>query len=87
MTVRDAYIAQTVEILSALKKLGEELSAEEEAYLASHMTESMAAFEGASADIGPLALSINFSLLRIPAKNMKENLLTAAASSVKRAQK
>eukprot|EP01125_Pyxidicula_operculata_P008094 TRINITY_DN273_c0_g1_i6.p1 TRINITY_DN273_c0_g1~~TRINITY_DN273_c0_g1_i6.p1 ORF type:complete len:156 (+),score=44.37 TRINITY_DN273_c0_g1_i6:232-699(+) len=61
---------QTVEILSALKKLGEKLSPEEESYLSSHMTEALASFES-NANMG---------------EGAKEGLLKTAASSVKSAQ-
>lgn len=69
----ERYVAQAVEVLAALKKLGEALSDEERAFLAQHMTESMAAFEGSSA-----AAALNVSA--------QQSLLSAAATSVKRAQ-
>ena len=40
-----AYNTETVEILTALKKLGGELSAEESAFMQDHMTSGLAAFE------------------------------------------
>jgi hypothetical protein len=42
---------QAVEILTALKKLGEELSTEEQALLANNMSQQMADFEAASTDL------------------------------------
>ena len=48
----DAYKGQAVEILSALKKLEESLSAEEEAFLQANMTTAMASFEQASGGVG-----------------------------------
>jgi len=42
---------QAVEILTALKKLGEELSREEEALLANNMSQQMADFEAASSEL------------------------------------
>eukprot|EP01098_Paradermamoeba_levis_P000188 TRINITY_DN101_c0_g1_i1.p1 TRINITY_DN101_c0_g1~~TRINITY_DN101_c0_g1_i1.p1 ORF type:complete len:189 (-),score=61.31 TRINITY_DN101_c0_g1_i1:89-655(-) len=44
----EAYTQQAVEILSALKKLGEKLSAEELSFLNQNMTQSLADFEKAS---------------------------------------
>mmetsp|Transcript_5464 Transcript_5464/g.5949 ORF Transcript_5464/g.5949 Transcript_5464/m.5949 type:complete len:189 (-) Transcript_5464:32-598(-) len=41
----DAYQQQAVEILAALKKLGEKLTTQEQAYLSSHMTASLQQFE------------------------------------------
>jgi len=70
----ERYVAQAVEVLAALKKLGEPLSDDEVAFLAQHMTESMAAFEGSTA-----ASTLN--------QSAQASLLSAAASSVKKAQK
>ena len=42
---------QAVEILTALKKLGEDLSTEEQALLANNMSQQMADFEAASSDL------------------------------------
>mmetsp|Transcript_22604 Transcript_22604/g.54228 ORF Transcript_22604/g.54228 Transcript_22604/m.54228 type:complete len:190 (+) Transcript_22604:96-665(+) len=47
----DAYRVQAVEILAALKKLGEELNGEDAAFLADNMNERIAGFEAASQDI------------------------------------
>jgi hypothetical protein len=48
----DAYTQQALEILTALKKLGETLSAEELHFLSANMTASLSAFERVEADIG-----------------------------------
>jgi len=50
-----AHKAQAVEILTALKKLGEELSAEEQAFLSDNMTQQMADFESAASSSSLLA--------------------------------
>eukprot|EP01156_Anaeramoeba_ignava_P008310 Anaeramoba_ignava/a357988_170.p1 GENE.a357988_170~~a357988_170.p1 ORF type:complete len:202 (+),score=88.31 a357988_170:27-608(+) len=44
----DVYTLQSVEILSALKKLGEKLSNQENSFLAENMDESLAGFETVS---------------------------------------
>ena len=46
-----AYSAQAVEILTALKKLGEPLNTEEAAFLQDNMSQQIADFEAASSDI------------------------------------
>mmetsp|Transcript_7136 Transcript_7136/g.24779 ORF Transcript_7136/g.24779 Transcript_7136/m.24779 type:complete len:202 (-) Transcript_7136:48-653(-) len=48
---QESYMAQVVEILTALKKLGEELNAEEEEFLKKNMSQQLAQFEAASSDI------------------------------------
>jgi hypothetical protein len=48
----DAYTQQALEILTALKKLGEPLSPEELHFLSTNMTASLSAFERVEADIG-----------------------------------
>jgi hypothetical protein len=45
---QDSYIEQAVEILTALKKLGDTLRAEEEAFLQSHASDSLRQFEAVS---------------------------------------
>jgi len=49
---RDEMLQQAVEILAALKKLGEELSPQEENFLQEHMSKIMADFDKAGADMG-----------------------------------
>merc|ERR1712232_519905 len=46
------YTQQAVEILTALKKLGEQISAQEEHFLAEHKSQAMSEFDKVSADIG-----------------------------------
>lgn len=41
----DAYVEQSLEILAALRKLGDTLRPEEEAFLARHATDSLRLFE------------------------------------------
>jgi len=48
----DAYTQQALEILTALKKLGETLSGEELHFLSTNMTASLSAFERVDEDIG-----------------------------------
>jgi len=45
-------LSQAVEILVALRQLGEELSPQEAAFLEEHKTREMAGFESASSDLG-----------------------------------
>jgi hypothetical protein len=61
---REAYIAQAVEILGALKKLGEELSASEAAFLAENMNAAMAAFDKTSNQLGSFPRASLFASLR-----------------------
>ena len=42
---QDSYVEQTLEILAALRKLGDTLQPDEEAFLASHATDSLRLFE------------------------------------------
>jgi len=42
---QDSYVEQTLEILAALRKLGDALQPDEEAFLASHATDSLRLFE------------------------------------------
>jgi len=42
---QDLYVEQTLEILAALRKLGDTLRPDEEAFLASHATDSLRLFE------------------------------------------
>jgi hypothetical protein len=51
---KDVAIQQSVEILTALKKLGEGLSPEEEAYLQNNSSASLKQFEQVSGDLGAL---------------------------------
>jgi Beta-catenin-interacting protein ICAT len=46
---QDAYTEQAVEILTALKKLGDVLRPEEEAFLQSHASDSLKQFEKVTA--------------------------------------
>eukprot|EP00004_Rigifila_ramosa_P012947 TRINITY_DN2845_c0_g1_i1.p2 TRINITY_DN2845_c0_g1~~TRINITY_DN2845_c0_g1_i1.p2 ORF type:complete len:129 (+),score=38.32 TRINITY_DN2845_c0_g1_i1:240-626(+) len=48
----ETYKQQSVEIIAALKKLGEKLSAEEASYLAANMSADMQAFESTDNAIG-----------------------------------
>mmetsp|Transcript_51916 Transcript_51916/g.127444 ORF Transcript_51916/g.127444 Transcript_51916/m.127444 type:complete len:189 (+) Transcript_51916:86-652(+) len=52
---RDAYTAQAVEVLSALKRLGEELSPPDDAFLSANKTQALAAFEEARDGAGGAA--------------------------------
>jgi len=49
---QEHFTQQAVEILTALKRLGETLSGEESAFLAQNMTASLSEFEKVEADIG-----------------------------------
>ena len=42
---QDAFVEQTLEILTALRKLGDMLRPDEEAFLASHATDNLRLFE------------------------------------------
>jgi len=42
---QDSYVEQTLEILAALRKLGDTLRPDEEAFLARHATDSLRLFE------------------------------------------
>ena len=48
----DAATSQSVEILTALKKLGEELTPEEEMYLQSNSSASLKEFEQVTSSLG-----------------------------------
>eukprot|EP01117_Protostelium_nocturnum_P002657 TRINITY_DN1345_c0_g1_i1.p1 TRINITY_DN1345_c0_g1~~TRINITY_DN1345_c0_g1_i1.p1 ORF type:complete len:204 (-),score=91.67 TRINITY_DN1345_c0_g1_i1:46-621(-) len=52
---KDAYTQQAIEILTALKKLGEDLTPEEDNFLVSNRTEAMKDFEKVSSDMGQAA--------------------------------
>jgi len=69
---KDVYVEQAVEVLSALKKLGEPLSAEEDRFVQEHKTKSLQDFEAAESNIG---------------QGAKQNILSNAAAQVKSAQK
>eukprot|EP00026_Physarum_polycephalum_P008506 Phypoly_transcript_08594.p2 GENE.Phypoly_transcript_08594~~Phypoly_transcript_08594.p2 ORF type:complete len:219 (+),score=37.91 Phypoly_transcript_08594:782-1438(+) len=69
---KDTFVTQSVEILNALKKLGESLTPEQENFLAEHNTKSLQDFQQANTDIG---------------KGAKQNILSNAAAQVKSAQK
>ena len=60
---RDVGTVQIVEIMSALQKLGEQLTSKEQAFLNSHATDSLKLFEKASTEIGRLK-EITFCKLR-----------------------
>merc|ERR1712137_643402 len=49
---RESMLGQAVEILEALKQLGEELSPQEAAFLAEHKTREMEGFEKVGAELG-----------------------------------
>eukprot|EP01129_Flabellula_baltica_P002453 TRINITY_DN12265_c0_g1_i1.p1 TRINITY_DN12265_c0_g1~~TRINITY_DN12265_c0_g1_i1.p1 ORF type:complete len:195 (+),score=56.54 TRINITY_DN12265_c0_g1_i1:242-826(+) len=66
---KEAYNAQAVEILSALKKLGDKLSEREENFLSTKMTPSLAEFE--SNENNTLTGQASESVLRVAAKNIK----------------
>mmetsp|Transcript_16314 Transcript_16314/g.25324 ORF Transcript_16314/g.25324 Transcript_16314/m.25324 type:complete len:189 (-) Transcript_16314:755-1321(-) len=53
----ELHTIQAVEILTALKKLGETLSAEEQGFLQENMSQQVAEFEAASGDVGSGILS------------------------------
>jgi len=69
----EAAEALKVELLAALRSLGETLSEEEAAFLEQRLQQQMTGFEGASA--APIA------------SNTQDRLLSAAASSIKKAQR
>eukprot|EP01111_Echinosteliopsis_oligospora_P010960 TRINITY_DN349_c0_g1_i1.p1 TRINITY_DN349_c0_g1~~TRINITY_DN349_c0_g1_i1.p1 ORF type:complete len:210 (+),score=66.89 TRINITY_DN349_c0_g1_i1:53-631(+) len=69
---KDVAVEQTVEILGALKKLGEPLTPEEDRFLEAHKTASMQDFEKANTNIGSAA---------------KANIMSNAAAQVKSAQR
>ncbi|EGC30735.1 hypothetical protein DICPUDRAFT_157489 [Dictyostelium purpureum] len=70
---KDEYIDQSVEILSALKKLGFAISPEEEHFLETHKSRLMSEFEKVSnSNVG---------------QGTKENILSSAASQIKNASK
>lgn len=58
----DIATQQSVEILTALKKLGESLTPEEESYLQSNSSASLKQFEQVSGDLGR-TLRIQFHIL------------------------
>lgn len=49
---KDVYTQQKVEILTALRKLGEKLSPEDEAFLATNATATLSQFEKVDRDLG-----------------------------------
>ncbi|XP_024231447.1 protein LZIC isoform X1 [Oncorhynchus tshawytscha] len=49
---RDVYTQQKVEILTALRKLGEKLTVEDETFLAENVTATLSQFEKITADLG-----------------------------------
>ena len=55
-------IAQSVEILTALKKLGEALDPEEEMYLQNNSSASLKQFEQVSSDLGMFRMFSLFML-------------------------
>ncbi len=68
---QDAYTQQTVEILSALKKLGEQLTQDQEAFLTQHRTKAMSDFESVASDLS---------------QSTRKNILASATTENKRAQ-
>lgn len=58
MTVENGGAYQKVEILCALKKLGEKLSSEEEEYLVRNMNADLKQFEVASTNISKNVLNL-----------------------------
>lgn len=58
----DVSTQQSVEILTALKKLGESLTPEEESYLQSNSSASLKQFEQVSGDLG-MTLRIQFHMI------------------------
>eukprot|EP00049_Salpingoeca_infusionum_P003519 m.67431 g.67431 ORF g.67431 m.67431 type:complete len:189 (-) comp12162_c0_seq1:184-750(-) len=54
---RDMLIEQKVEILTALRKLGDQITPEEVAFLAQHSSAALEEFEKVSEELGGLALS------------------------------
>eukprot|EP01120_Amphizonella_sp_Union-15-10_P013032 TRINITY_DN5974_c0_g1_i1.p1 TRINITY_DN5974_c0_g1~~TRINITY_DN5974_c0_g1_i1.p1 ORF type:complete len:186 (-),score=53.76 TRINITY_DN5974_c0_g1_i1:67-624(-) len=64
-----AYQQQAIEILTALKKLGETLSAEEQQYLTNNMTQSMKNFESATNSL--------------VGQGQQQNLINLAANKIK----
>jgi hypothetical protein len=62
---QDAYTQQAVEILSALKKLGETLSGEEQGFLSKNMTEDLKDFEKTSGQSGQQENIINLAASKI----------------------
>eukprot|EP01112_Ceratiomyxa_fruticulosa_P021933 TRINITY_DN788_c0_g1_i1.p1 TRINITY_DN788_c0_g1~~TRINITY_DN788_c0_g1_i1.p1 ORF type:complete len:485 (-),score=142.16 TRINITY_DN788_c0_g1_i1:126-1388(-) len=69
---RDVFTEQAVEVLSALAKLGETLSAEENSFLEENKSKSIADFESVEGNLGQSA---------------QKTLLSSAAAEVKKAQK
>eukprot|EP00008_Paramoeba_atlantica_P003060 CAMPEP_0201488978 /NCGR_PEP_ID=MMETSP0151_2-20130828/20823_1 /ASSEMBLY_ACC=CAM_ASM_000257 /TAXON_ID=200890 /ORGANISM="Paramoeba atlantica, Strain 621/1 / CCAP 1560/9" /LENGTH=191 /DNA_ID=CAMNT_0047874431 /DNA_START=15 /DNA_END=590 /DNA_ORIENTATION=- len=69
-TSKDKVAGEAVEILVALKKLGETLKPEEEHFLQQHQDSSMAAFEKASSDLGQAAQA---GLLGVAGKQIQAN--------------
>src|SRR3990167_696851 len=55
---RESMLGQAVEILVALRQLGEELSPQEEAFLEEHKTRELAGFETASEELGTSFLNL-----------------------------
>jgi len=68
---KESYTQQAIEILTALKNLGDKLSGDEETFLASNKTKAMTEFERVANDMGSTA---------------KKNILSTAASANKKAQ-
>ena len=66
---KEAATQQSVEILTALKKLGDPISPQEEEFLNSNKSKAMSEFETAANDLGQKA---------------KQNILSSAAKDVKK---
>ena len=67
----ESFAMQRVEILGALKKLGEKITSDEEEYLKTHMSKSLAEFEKVDNSIG---------------MDAQKSLLNIAGSQIKNAQ-
>mmetsp|Transcript_19254 Transcript_19254/g.26950 ORF Transcript_19254/g.26950 Transcript_19254/m.26950 type:complete len:192 (-) Transcript_19254:63-638(-) len=68
---KETYTQQAVEILTALKKLGEGLTADEEQFLSANSSKAMKDFEAVANDIG---------------EGTKNKILNSAATQIKKAQ-
>eukprot|EP01119_Soliformovum_irregulare_P001254 TRINITY_DN1097_c0_g1_i1.p1 TRINITY_DN1097_c0_g1~~TRINITY_DN1097_c0_g1_i1.p1 ORF type:complete len:192 (-),score=71.06 TRINITY_DN1097_c0_g1_i1:341-916(-) len=68
---KESYTNQAVEILTALSKLGEPLSDEEQAFLQANKTKALSEFETVTSNMGA---------------NAKSNILNSAANANKKAQ-
>ncbi|PNJ48160.1 LZIC isoform 1, partial [Pongo abelii] len=67
---RDLYTQQKVEILTALRKLGEKLTADDEAFLSANAGAILSQFEKVSTDLGLPPSYMNSPLDSHPSKNI-----------------